>query len=137
MDQDIEHEHERIRVMFGLGRDGEAVAVVDPEDLKAVWEVGQETVKGHPQGNVAIGLEIFRRACKPGTNVSAVIYRMQLIRMRQKMQPDIMDPLLQDKPEAVFRAAAEIPMEWIGVSKVRHGLPYDFDDFLRRVRESQ
>jgi hypothetical protein len=135
MQEDLE-EDERIRQEFGLGRDGEPVAIVDPEDVKAVWEVEQESVMRHPQGNVAIGIESLRRACKPGANVSAVIYRTWLIRLRQMIQPDTMDPLLQNKPEAVFRAAAEIPMEWIGVSKVRHGLPYDFDDFLRRVREA-
>jgi hypothetical protein len=36
----------------------------------------------------------------------------------------------------VFRAAAEIPMEWMGVGIVRRGLPFDPDDFLRRVREA-
>jgi hypothetical protein len=134
MDQDIE-EHERLRELFGYGRAGEPVPIVDPEDVKAVWELGQESVKGHPQGDVAISVEIFRHACKPGANVPAVTYRMQQIGILQLIRPDMVDPLLQDKPEAVFRAAAEISMEWIGAG-VRHGLPFDPDDFVRRVREA-
>jgi hypothetical protein len=38
--------------------------------------------------------------------------------------------------DVVFRAAAQIPMEWIGVGITRRGLPFDFDDFMRRVREA-
>lgn len=135
MDPDME-EQERIREMFGLGRAGEPVPVVDPEDVKAVWEIGQESVKENPQANVAIGVEIFRRACKPGANVPAVTFRAGQIGILRRIQPDVMDPLIQDKPKAVFRAAAEIPMEWLGVGIVRHGLPFDPDDFVRRVREA-
>ena len=134
MGQDME-EQERLRELFGFGRAGEPVPQVDPEDVKAVWEVGQESVKENPQGNVAIGAEIFRRACKPGANVPAVTYRTGQIGILRLIQPDVMDPLIQEKPKAVFRAAAEIPMEWIGVGIVRHGLPFDPDDFVRRVRE--
>jgi hypothetical protein len=135
MDQDIE-EQERLRELFRFGRAGEPVPIVDPEDVKAVWEVGQESVKGHPQGGVAISVEIFRHACKPGANVPAVTYRTRKIDMLRLIRPDVMDPFLQDKPEAVFRAAAEIPMEWMGVGIVRHGLPFDAEEFLRRVREA-
>jgi hypothetical protein len=135
MDQAME-ENERIREMFGFGRAGEQVPAVDPADVKAVWEVGQESIKGCPTGGVAIGVEIFRRACKLGANVPAVTYRTRNIDMLRLIRPDVMDPLLQDKREAVFRAAAEIPMEWMGVGVVRHGLPFDVDDFLRRVREA-
>jgi hypothetical protein len=35
--------------------------------------------------------------------------------------------------EPVFRAAAQVPMEWIGVGVVRQGLPFDLEDFMRRV----
>jgi hypothetical protein len=43
-------------------------------------------------------------------------------------------PLIKDKLDAVLEAASDIPMEWIGRG-VRHGLPFDADDFVRRVRE--
>jgi hypothetical protein len=128
-------EQQRLMDLFGYGRAGEPVPVVDPEDVKVVWEIGQESVKDHPQGNVAIGMEIFRRACKPAANVPAVTYRTGQIGILKLIQPDVIDPLLHDKLEAVFRAAAEIPMEWIGAGG-RRGLPFDPDDFVRRVREA-
>src|SRR5689334_11698097 len=133
MDLDLA-EQERLREMFGFGRPGEPVPVVDPEDAKAVWEVGQECAKTNPEGNFAIGMEVFRRACKPGANVPAVSYRVQQISMLQLIQPDVIDPLLHDKLEAVFHAAAEIPMEWMGIGTMRRGLPFDPDDFMRPVR---
>lgn len=36
--------------------------------------------------------------------------------------------------DAIFRSIAQVPMEWIGVGIVRHGPPFDFEDFMRRVR---
>lgn len=135
MDQDAQ-EKERIREMFGFGRAGEPVPQVDAEDVKAVWEIGQKTVKENPGKNVAVGVEIFRHACKPGANLPAVTYRAQHIHMLQMIQADVMDPLLREKPEAVFRAAAEIPMEWMAVGTPRRGLPFDPDEFVRRVREA-
>jgi hypothetical protein len=135
MDPDTQ-EQERLREMFGFGRPGEPVPVVDPEDIKAAWEVGKGCRKSHPQGNVAIGIAVFRHACKPGANVPAVTYRTGQIDILRLIQPDVMDPLLQSKLEAVLRAAAEIPMEWMGVGMVRRGLPFDAEEFLRRVREA-
>jgi hypothetical protein len=135
MDEDT-MEHERIREMFGLGRAGEPVPEVDPADVKAVWEVGLDSAKHHPEGGIAIGVEIFKRACKPGADVPAVTYRTQQLSMLKMIRPDVMDPLLQNKPEAVFKATAEIPLEWLGLGIVRGGLPFDPDDFLRRVNEA-
>jgi hypothetical protein len=125
-------EQQRLMELFGYGRAGEPVPVVDPEDVRAVWEITQESGKGH-QGGIMIGREIFRHACKPGANVPAVTYRTRKIDMLRMIAPEVMEPLLKDKFDAVFRAVAEIPMEWIGTD-VRHGLPFDRDDFIRRVR---
>ena len=75
-------------------------------------------------------------SCKPGADVKAVVYRARHIDLLGYVAPELMNPLLQDKLAAVFQAAAEIPMEWIGVGIVRHGLPFDAEDFIRRVREA-
>jgi len=91
-------------------------------------------MESHPGQNVGIGVEYFERAWKPGANIPAVTYRAGMIAMLQRVAPELA-PLLQNKLEAVFQAAAEIPMEWIGPG-VRSGFPFDPDDFLRRVREA-
>jgi hypothetical protein len=118
------------------GAPGEAVPQVDPEDVKAVWELSQEVKKDHPDGGVAIGMAIFEHTCKPGAVVKAVIYRANMTDILCSAAPEIMKPLLQDKLDAVIHTAATIPMEWLGVRIVRRGFPFDAGDFIRRVSEA-
>jgi len=96
--------------------------------------LGQEVKKDHPGGGVAIGMAIFERTCKPVAIVKAVIYRANKIEMLRIVAPEVMKPLIQDKLDAVFQAAAQIPMEWIGMG-VHKGWTFDPDDFIRRVCE--
>lgn len=120
----------QLQKMFG-GAPGTPVPQVDPEDVRAVWKLGQEVKKDHPGVNVGIGVEIFERACKPGSNIPAVTYRAGMIAMFLRHAPE-----LKEKVDAVFLAAATIPMEWIGVDVVRKGLPFDAEDFKHRVNEA-
>jgi hypothetical protein len=136
MDSDAQQEHERIRERLGCGRAGEPVPEVDPSDVKAVWDVGQEVKKTHPGCNVGIGVEVFKAHCKPGANIMATTYRANMIAMLQLVTPELVNPLVQDKLDAVFQTAATIPMEWMGVGIPRRGLPFDADEFVRRVREA-
>ena len=57
------------------------------------------------------------------------------VQQKSASLPDVMEPLIQEKLEAVLKAAAEIPMEWIGLT-VHHGWTFDPEDFVRRVREA-
>jgi len=134
MDQDME-EQERLRELFGFGRAGEPVPQVDPSDMKALWALGEDSRKRHPEGGVAIGVNLMQAYCKPGANVTAISYRANMIGILQHLAPEVMDPLMQGKLDAVLAAASEIPMEWIGEG-VREGWPFDADDFIRRVREA-
>ncbi len=131
--------------LFG-GKPGEPVPQVDPEDLKNVWQLQDEVKKRHPRGeHCAIDQSVIQRTCKPGANVQAVSYRAGLLRLilmpiaeglpsiaGEKLAPWIKDGRLDD---AVFRAAAQTPMEWMGVGIIRKGPPFDVDEFMRRVRE--
>ena len=119
---------------FG-GKAGEQVPQVDPADMKALWALGEDTRKRHPEGGVAIGVNAMQAYCTPGANVMAISYRANWIGMLQHLDPGVMDPLMKDKLDAVLAAASEIPMEWIG-GGVRQGWPFDPDDFVRRVREA-
>jgi len=58
--------------LFG-GAPGAPVPHVDPEDVKAVWELGREVKKNHPDGQVAIGMDVFKHTCRPGANIKAVV----------------------------------------------------------------
>jgi len=80
-------------------------------------------------------MNLMQALCKPGPNVTAVSYRAGKIEMLRRILPDVMEPLIQEKLDAVLKAASEIPMEWIGAT-VHHGWTFDPDDFVRRVREA-
>jgi hypothetical protein len=120
---------------FG-GASGTPVPQVDPSDVKAAWVLTQETKKAHPDGVVGIGEEIVEAHCTPGANIQAIFYRANMIGMLQLVMPESVNPLIQDKLEAVVQTAATIPMEWMGSGIVRRGFPFDAHEFLRRVRES-
>jgi hypothetical protein len=55
--------------------------------------------------------------------------------MLQYVAPHMFEPRTKDGEltEPVFRAAAQVPMEWIAVGVVRKGPPFDVEDFMRRV----
>jgi hypothetical protein len=122
------------------GEAGEPVPKVDPEDVKAAWEVGREIERRHPPdaGGLtayAVGVGVFKAACKPGANIEAICYRgMMLGTLTRHAQEQLSPWFKEGNPEdVIFRAIAEVPMEWMGVGITRRGLPFDFEDFMRRV----
>jgi len=119
------------------GNPGEHVPQVDPDDLKAIWELGREVERDHPEGNGAIGLGLLKHACKPGADIEAVTYRGSMLGIldmvaQEQLAPWKKEGLLDD---SVFHTAATIPLEWMGVGIVRQGLPFDVNEFFRRLRE--
>jgi hypothetical protein len=103
--------------------------------MRALWALYEDSRKTHPEGGVMIGMYVMRDLCKPGANVPAVKYRVDMTEMLRRVLPDIMEPLIQEKLDAVLKTASEIPMEWIGAT-VHHGWTFDPDDFVHRVREA-
>jgi hypothetical protein len=73
----------------------------------------------------------------PGANIPAVGYRTTLIWMMTEFAGEQIAPFLQNgKPtNGVFRAAAKIPLEWMGVGIVRQGPPFDVNEFVRLCGE--
>ena len=117
------------------GKEGEPVPQVDPSDMKALWKLGEDVKERHPEGGVIMGVNLMEAYCKPGANIGAITYRARMIGMLQHIAPDVMEPLVRDKLDAVLAAASEIPMKWIGTT-VHEGWTFDPDDFVRRVREA-
>ena len=58
-----------------------------------------------------------------------------MIGMLQHISPEVMDPPVRDKLDAVLIAASEIPMKWIGEA-VHDGWAFDPEDFVRRMARS-
>ena len=119
---------------FG-GEPGTPVPIVHPEDLKAVWQVYREIELQRPGQRVGVCMSVIERACKPGANVQAVVYRTMMLQLIRHLAPEQLVPWMKkgDVDEEVFRVAADIPMQWIGREE-RHGLPFDVEEFVRRVR---
>ena len=130
---------------FFKGAPGEPVPQVDPEDVKVVWKLGlgRGMESGHAGGQRAIGVEVCKAKCKPGADISAVCYRGMMLGLVTRHAQEQLAPWVNqgevsqgEMDDAVFRAIAEVPMEWMGVGIMRHGPPFDFEDFMRRVREA-
>lgn len=121
---------------FG-GKPGELVPVVDPEDLKIAWQIQRTAHANSPGKNVAVGFDVFKQACKPESDIQAVGYRTMLVWMMNHIAPQQLAPFMQDgEPnDSVFRAAATVPAEWVGVEVTRDGPPFDVNEFLKLCGE--
>jgi hypothetical protein len=115
---------------FG-GKPGEPVPEADPDDLKTIWGIHRELEARHPGETVATGRGLLKWL-KPGANLEATCYRASMLALTAKfiateqLVPD-KDGMLDGR---VFRAAATIPMEWIGAG-IRQGMPFDIEHFLQ------
>lgn len=121
---------------FG-GKPGEPVPEVDLEDLKTFWQI-EKDVQSHSGPGVSVGRDLMEQACKPGVNIEAISYRAMTLWMMNQIAPE---QLAQFMPEgqpndSVFRAAAKIPLEWIGIGIVQQGPPFDVNEFMRLCGES-
>jgi hypothetical protein len=108
---------------FG-GKPGEPVPAVDPDDVKAVWKIQKDPT--YPTG-AAAGIALFSQVCKPGADLHAVFYRSSFLWLITQMAPEQLERFTE---EAMSRAAAKVPAEWMGVGIVRDGPPFDVNEFL-------
>jgi hypothetical protein len=123
---------------FG-GKPGEPVPEVDPEDLKALWQLQRDVEKQHPGQQVAIGLEVAQHYCKPGADMQAIGYRVSFLWLGTQITPEQFAAFTKDgqPTDAAFRAAAKVPAEWMGVGVARHGPPFDVNEFMRLCAEER
>jgi hypothetical protein len=121
--------------VFG-GNPGEPVPPVDPEDLKTLFEIFQDATKHHPGGGVGVDLEVFKHACKADADIPSLTYRAMMLQLLLSHAQEQLALWTKEGQLdfAVFREAAQLPMEWIGVGVERQGLPFDIDELFRRLR---
>ena len=119
---------------FG-GNPGEPVAEIDRDDLKMVWQETQNLLARVPGESVGITFEVIQGFCKPVANAQAVWYRSTMIWVLKRFAQEQLAPWVKDEEvsDAVFQTMATIPMEWIGHAE-REGLPFDVEEFFRRLR---
>lgn len=117
-----------------LGDPGEPVAEVDPEELKNFWLKTCEVQARFPGQTVSFSRKALG---KFGPFDAAVWYRSSMILLLARGMPEQLSPWIKDgePSDAVFRAMATIPMEWIGHEE-RQGLPFDIEEFFERLGEA-
>jgi hypothetical protein len=119
---------------FFTRKAGEPVPEVDPDDVKAIWAVHEDAARRHPGEQVGIGETVLQHACKPGADIAAVAYRAGMLGLVvQHGDTRIAAGIDNGQPgDALFRAAALTPMEWLGEG-LHQSWPFDMDEFLRRA----
>jgi hypothetical protein len=117
------------------GKPGEPVPQVDAQDLRTAFEIFRAAAKNHPGQHVGVSVEVLQRDCKPGANIRAVSYRFMMLNGFVSTAPEQLASWMKDGQldDIVFREAAQIPMEFIGVGVERQGWPFDVDELLRRI----
>jgi hypothetical protein len=120
---------------FG-GDAGQPVLPVAADDLKTAFEIFLNQARLHPGGGSAISVGIFARGCKCGSDVHSVVYRAMMLQSLLRQGKEQIAPWMKDgqPDERVFWEFARFPVEWMGVGIERNGLPFDADEFFRRLR---
>jgi hypothetical protein len=111
-----------------------SVPVVDLERVKTAWERVKKIEWKDDRGLCAVAGGDYNR--KPDVTAQAIGYRAAMLGLMRQVMPQTLAPWTNEDQldDAVFRAIAEVPMEWI--EGPRQDLPFDIEDFMRRVREA-
>src|SRR5215469_4711176 len=81
--------NERLSRLFELGvlgKPGDPVSEVDPEDIKAVCKLYDDMRANHPGENVSISFRAIRATCKLGVDAKSVWYRAKELGLLLDMQ---------------------------------------------------
>ena len=134
-----------------LGKPGDSVPEVNPEDLKVVWKLYE----------VGIGWRLILGSCRPGVDAKSTWYRAMALQSLMQVQKQAAEHQLSlrdlisfkeqqeaqtiksaesadwkvELNEAAFRVIAEMPMQWGGSGR-QSGFLFDVGDFVRRVGET-
>ena len=96
-------------------------------------ELGRDVQRRHEGRRVGIGFSILEKTCSDGAEVKAVAYRANMLALMVALDQEQLADFLHDgqPADSLFKAAAEVPMEWIAVGVERQGLPLDHHEFMR------
>jgi hypothetical protein len=108
------------------------VPAVKPDDLKNVWRLFGD-MEARNAG--AAGDNVYKSVCSPGADALSVWYRASMLTLAINMTPDLLAPWIHDgQPnDAVFEVMATFPMEKMRIGIVRQGLPFDVEEFVKRI----
>jgi hypothetical protein len=113
------------------------VPAVDAADLKSVWLMQNDFQARHPGQPVAINIDAYKRACKPGADVSAVCNRASMLGSLENAAESrhFEFPWMRDSrsAETIFKIAAAIPMVRVQPGVEHEGFPIDIEELIREI----
>jgi hypothetical protein len=120
-----------------LGSD-DFVSSVDPADVRSVWNMMHEVRARYPDGQqqCALGASMFESVCSHGANTMAVWYRTSMLQLLCGPFGQLVDWVHNNEPvEAVFKVAANFPMQKMQIGVVREGVPFDLREFINQIEQ--
>jgi hypothetical protein len=135
---------------FGSRNGEELVPPVNAADMKAVWQLYDESRRARPEEAnglraVAMDAAVIEGVCRPGADVRNVWYRMAMLQLlfhvvEQSPQEHEAQTLAKLKrgeklDDRLFEAMSKIPLKWLPEHGM-HGYPFDVHAFIKEVEES-
>lgn len=119
---------------FGAGW-GDFVPKVMPSDLRIVSRMMRKFQTDNPSVCGAISGDLFKRQCSAGVDVFAVWMRAAMLETLLRLRPEMLTSHVNDGEfdEAVLQVAATISMKNIRTGTTHQGLPFDAEEFMRRL----
>ncbi len=114
-----------------IGKPGDPVPVVDPADMKAMMEFGEDLKKRHRDKAFGVGMGLLQQVCSPGADVRAVSYRISLLAMLEMML-EATYPGGHFSDDAL-KVAAEMELTWMPVGVPQKGMGFNVEEFLGQV----
>lgn len=118
------------------------VAVANPDDLRSVWtmmrEVQARAARVLTGQQTSVDIRGYENVCSPGANAVAVWYRASMLGLLQMIPGKPLTPWTRDGEldDAVFQVAATFPMNKLPVGIVKNGLPFDVEEFVKRIEKA-
>lgn len=115
-----------------LGKPGESVSEVDPDDLKTYWRETRKLEAKFPGKPISFSPKAIG---KTWTNAPAVWYRSSMIWVLNQVAQEQLSPWIENEEisDVVFRTMATIPMVWIGHAE-QEVVPFNVEEFFRRLK---
>ena len=87
---------------------------VEPEELKAIWQMARDLQARHTDQNVGIGFEAMKAVCKPGANAQAVWYRSSMIWVLNQFAQEQMASWIEEGRFRMLSFERWQPFRWNG-----------------------
>jgi hypothetical protein len=104
------------------------IPAVDPNDLRKMWAYIE-----NQDDAVGTDITVFKSICSPAADIFSVWYRASMLGLCDRV--GLLSRWLKDGylDDAVIKVAADFPMDKLDVDVVRHSLPFDVQEFLKRI----